>query len=281
MTTNTPKGWAKLPRRIIAETWYHDTYTARIYTHILLASSITDEKFITSIAQLAEEMRLSTKQVRRALSLLTSGYYISTQTSAKGTIISIVGQAQGQTETPTNRATQSNEGQTDIPKGQTKGQTEGQTETPTTTAIKPNEGQTEGQTKGQLLKNSIEDKNKYVVCNIFDGNIIQHTIDFFRYKKYEKPIEEARQFTQYNIKRGNTRLNIVELETLLERWHQRNTRAQATNAPKYTYNEYLKIYGNTDGACWVDAIGAKNGGRLMRVSDAQANGIEILKVCGQ
>lgn len=281
MTTNTPKGWAKLPRRIISETWYRDTYTARIYTHILLSSSISDEKFITSIAQLAEEMRLTTKQVRRALFLLTTGDYISTQTSAQGTTITIVGQTKGQTETPTTTSIQPNEGQTTPQKGQTKGQTEGQTQTPTTTAIQPNEGQTKGQTKGQLLKNSKEDKDKYKVCSITDTNIIQLITNFFRYHNYTNPLEETKKFIQYNIGRGNNPMNIVQYENMLELWHQRTLRNQSTGAKKYTYNEYLQMFGNTVGACWVDAIGAKNGGRLMRVVDAQANGIEILKVCDQ
>lgn len=281
MQSNTPKGWAKMPRRLISEAWYRDTYTARIYTHILLSSSISDEKFITSIAKLADEMHLTTKQVRRALSLLTKGEYISTLTSAQGTTITLLGQTKGQTETPINRATQANEGQTIPQKGQTKGQTEGQTETPTTTAIQPNEGQTKGQTKGQLLKNSIEDKDKYTVCSITDANIIQHINYFFRYHNYNNPTEETKKFIQYNIGRGNSQINFQQCENLLELWHQRNMRGKVNNAPKYTYNEYLKIYGNTDGACWVDAIGAKNGGRLMRVVDAQANNIPILKICGE
>lgn len=281
MTTNTPKGWAKLPRRIIAETWYKDTYTARIYTHIILSSSISDEKFITSTAQLADEMRLTTKQVRRALFLLTSGDYISTQTSAKGTIISIVGQTKGQTQTPINRETQPKEGQTTPQKGQTKGQTEGQTETPTTTAIQPNEGQTKGQTKGQLLKNSKEDKDKYKVCSITDTNILQLISNFFRYHNYTNPTEETKKFIRYNVWRGNNPMNIVQYENMLELWHQRTLSNKSKAVNKYTYNEYLKLFGTTDGACWVDAVGARNGGRLMKVSEAIENGIEILKYCGQ
>ena len=251
MTTTPQKGWAKLPRRLILETWYRDTYTVRIYTHLLLSSSISDDKFITSIAQLAKEMRLTTKQVRRALFLLTTGDYISTQTCAQGTTITLIVQTKGQTETPINTATQ------------------------------PNEGQTEGQTKGQLLNNIIDNRDKYKVYNITDANIIKHTIDFFKYKQYEKPIDEARQFTQYNIKRNNLQLNINQLDNLLDRWHQRNTTSQVTNAPKFTYNDYVKMFGTTVGACWVDAIGAKNGGRLMRLCDAQANNIPILKICGE
>lgn len=281
MQSNSPKGWAKMPRRLISEAWYRDTYTARIYTHILLSSSISEDKFVTSIAKLADEMRLTTKQVRRALSLLTIGEYISTQSCAQGTTITLIGQTKGQTATPINRAMQANEGLTKLQKGQTKGQTEGQTQTPTTTAIQPIEGQTEGQTRGQLLKNSIEDKNKYKVCSITDANIIQLTTNFFRYHNYTNAIEETRKFLQYNLGRGNTKITILQCEKNLELWHQRNTRAQATNVPKYTYNEYLKIYGNTQGACWVDAIGSKNGGRLMRVIDAEANNIPILKICGE
>ena len=281
MTTTPQKGWAKLPRRLILETWYRDTYTVRIYTHLLLSSSISDDKFITSIAQLAKEMRLTTKQVRRALFLLTTGDYISTQTCAQGTTITLIVQTKGQTETPINTATQPNEGQTTPQIGQTEGQTKGQTETPINTATQPNEGQTEGQTKGQLLNNIIDNRDKYKVYNITDANIIKHTIDFFKYKQYEKPIDEARQFTQYNIKRNNLQLNINQLDNLLDRWHQRNTTSQVTNAPKFTYNDYVKMFGTTVGACWVDAIGAKNGGRLMRLCDAQANNIPILKICGE
>ena len=281
MQSNSPKGWAKMPRRLISEAWYRDTYTVRIYTHILLSSSISDGKFITSIAKLSDEMRLTAKQVRRALSLLTIGEYIRTHSCAQGTTITLIGQTKGQTATPINRATQANEGQTDTPKGQAIGQAKGQTATPINRATQANEGQTKGQSEGQLLKNSIEDKDKYKVCSITDANIIQLTTNFFRYHNYNNPIEETRKFLQYNLGRGNTKITILQCEKNLELWHQRNTRAQATNVPKYTYNEYLKIYGNTQGACWVDAIGSKNGGRLMRIVDAQANNIPILKICGE
>lgn len=93
-------GYIKLYRKFTTWEWYDDINTSRLFLHLLMTVNWQDKKWrgiaikkgsrITSISKLAEETKLSPRQVRTALSNLISTNEITKETTNKFTLISIV-----------------------------------------------------------------------------------------------------------------------------------------------------------------------------------------------
>lgn len=94
------EGYIKLYRKFTTWEWYDDINTSRLFLHLLMTVNWQDKKWrgiaikkgsrITSISKLAEETKLSPRQVRTALSNLISTNEITKETTNKFTLISVV-----------------------------------------------------------------------------------------------------------------------------------------------------------------------------------------------
>lgn len=126
------EGWIKLHRKITEWDWYDDANTFRLFIHLLLKANSKDAKWrgimikrgqlITSVSHLADDLKLTNKQIRLSLEKLKKTGEVGNQRANNSTMITInkYEDYQGLDET----------------KGQTKGKGKGKQ--------RANEGQTEG-----------------------------------------------------------------------------------------------------------------------------------------
>ena len=94
------EGWIKLHRKMINWEWYNDINVKVVFLHLLLTANHEDKKWqgieikrgqkITSLSHLAEETKLSVKQIRNVLNKLKSTGEITSKGTSKYTIITIV-----------------------------------------------------------------------------------------------------------------------------------------------------------------------------------------------
>lgn len=94
------EGWVKLHRKFIDWEWYSDINVKVLFLHLLLVANHEDAKYkgnfikrgqkLTSVSRLAEETKLTVKQVRIALDKLKMTNEIVTERAKLGTLITIV-----------------------------------------------------------------------------------------------------------------------------------------------------------------------------------------------
>lgn len=94
------EGWIKLHRKMINWEWYNDINVKVVFLHLLLTANHEDKKWqgieikrgqkITSLSHLAEETKLSVKQIRNVLNKLKSTGEITSKGTNEYTIITIV-----------------------------------------------------------------------------------------------------------------------------------------------------------------------------------------------
>lgn len=99
MVITMDKSFIKLNRKILNWRWYQDANTMRVFIHLLLKANYKDNDFektsvkrgqlITSQSHLAEDLKISVKNVRTALEHLKSTGEVAIQTTAKYSIITI------------------------------------------------------------------------------------------------------------------------------------------------------------------------------------------------
>ena len=93
------EGWIKIHRKMLDWEWYNDNNTKILFLHLLLTANHKEKKWrgqiikrgqkITSIQHLAEETRLSVRQVRTSLDKLKSTHEITIKTTNKNTLVTI------------------------------------------------------------------------------------------------------------------------------------------------------------------------------------------------
>jgi len=93
-------GWIKLHRKILDWEWYDDPNTFRLFLHLLLIANHEDKKYrgvlvkrgsvVTGRIKLAEELGLSEREVRTALTKLKSTSEVTSKSTNKFTIVSII-----------------------------------------------------------------------------------------------------------------------------------------------------------------------------------------------
>lgn len=101
-------GYIKLHRRILNWEWYDDIITKSVFLHCLLKANHTEKKwrgitiprgsFITSYAKLAEELKLSKKQIRTAIEKLKTTGELAHKTTNKYSIITVINYSLYQSE---------------------------------------------------------------------------------------------------------------------------------------------------------------------------------------
>lgn len=92
-------GYIKLYRSLLKWEWYDDINTKVVFLHLLLTASIEDSKWhgiiikrgcrVSSYAKLSEEIGISVKQVRTAISHLETTGEVARQKNAKYTVFAI------------------------------------------------------------------------------------------------------------------------------------------------------------------------------------------------
>lgn len=93
-------GFIKIYRQMVNWEWYQDLNVFRLFTHLLLTVNYEDKKWqgitiprgskVTSLNHLAEETGLSVRQVRVALNKLKMTNEVTSKTTNKYTLISVV-----------------------------------------------------------------------------------------------------------------------------------------------------------------------------------------------
>lgn len=93
-------GYIKLHRQVLQWEWYTDANTCRVFLHCLLKAnwkdgsfrgrSIPRGSFITSVATLAHDLKLSSKQIRVALEHLKETNEVAIKTTPQYSIITVV-----------------------------------------------------------------------------------------------------------------------------------------------------------------------------------------------
>lgn len=93
-------GYIKLYRKLIQWGWYQDHVVKSLFLHLLLTASFKDFEWmgetcragqlITGRKRLAEELNFSERQIRTALEKLKSTGEVTTKTTNKYTIITVV-----------------------------------------------------------------------------------------------------------------------------------------------------------------------------------------------
>ena len=101
--TNDNNGFIVLHRSILSWEWYDDVNTTRVFIHCLLRANHTPRKwhghligrgqFITSLAKLAKETRLSVRELRTALNHLIATHELTSETTKQFSIITITNYA--------------------------------------------------------------------------------------------------------------------------------------------------------------------------------------------
>jgi len=92
-------GWIKIHRKILEWEWYDDINTKVLFIHLLLTANHEDKKWrgilikrgqkLTSLAHLAEETRLSVKNVRTSLTRLISTKEVANHSTSKYRIVTV------------------------------------------------------------------------------------------------------------------------------------------------------------------------------------------------
>lgn len=100
MVVNINGNWIKLFSKFIDWEWYKDSNTMRLFIHCLLKANWKDGKFqgidiprgsfVTGRKQLAEELGISEQSIRTSINKLKSTNEITTKSTNKFTIITIV-----------------------------------------------------------------------------------------------------------------------------------------------------------------------------------------------
>jgi hypothetical protein len=93
-------GWVKLHRNILEWEWYHDTNVKCLFIHLLISANHKDKQWrgitikrgelVTSYAHLSDELSLSVKQIRIALSKLNRTGETASKTTNKYSLIRLV-----------------------------------------------------------------------------------------------------------------------------------------------------------------------------------------------
>lgn len=93
------EGWIKLHRKMVDWEWYNDNNTKVLFLHLLLTANHKEKKWqgitikrgqkITSIQHLAEEINLTVRQTRTALTKLKSTNEITIKTTSKYSLVTI------------------------------------------------------------------------------------------------------------------------------------------------------------------------------------------------
>ena len=93
-------GWIKVHRSILNWEWYDDSNTVRVFLHLLLNAAHKPTRFrgetlkpgqlVTSRAKIAKATRLSDRAVRTALTRLKTTNEVTSQTTNRNTIITII-----------------------------------------------------------------------------------------------------------------------------------------------------------------------------------------------
>lgn len=119
-------GWLKIHRKILQWEWYSDANTFRLFFHLLLKANHNSNRWqginiqpgqvIVGRKKLAEELKLSEKQIRTSLNKLTSTNEIAIKTTNRFSIVTIC-------KWDEHQLSENMKGPTERP---TKGQSEGQ-----------------------------------------------------------------------------------------------------------------------------------------------------------
>jgi hypothetical protein len=93
-------GWICLHRRMLEWEWYSDTNVVRVFIHCLLKANWRDKRwrgmkigrgsFFTSSSKIAEELHLTRMATRTALDKLKSTQEITTQSTNKGLLVTVL-----------------------------------------------------------------------------------------------------------------------------------------------------------------------------------------------
>ena len=93
-------GWVKIHRSITEWGWYKDPNTIRLFFHLIIKANILDNVYmgetikrgqrITSIAHLAEELKLSQKQIRVSISKLKRANVLASERANNATCLTII-----------------------------------------------------------------------------------------------------------------------------------------------------------------------------------------------
>lgn len=126
-------GYIKLWRSLLKWEWYSDVNVSRLFIHLLLTANYEDTTWrgetihrgqrLTSVAKLAEETGLTTKEVRTALGKLTRTNELTIRTTNKYSVITV--EKYDFFQSPTN-TTGKQEGEQSGTQGASKGQTKGE-----------------------------------------------------------------------------------------------------------------------------------------------------------
>jgi hypothetical protein len=94
------EGWIKLHRKLLDWEWYDEPNTLRLFLHLLLKANHKPKKYrgvdikqgqvMTGYDRLANELGLSTQQIRTAINKLKLTNEITSVSNSQGTIIQIV-----------------------------------------------------------------------------------------------------------------------------------------------------------------------------------------------
>ena len=125
------EGWICLYRQILDWEWYSDANTFRLFIHLLLSANHEEKRWqgivikrgelVTSYGNLAETLKLSVQAIRTSINKLKSTSEITTKTTNKFSLVSIVNWELYQTDTEkVNNKWTSNEHQMDIKWTQTR-----------------------------------------------------------------------------------------------------------------------------------------------------------------
>lgn len=93
-------GFIKLHRKITEWEWYSDINATRLFIHLLITANFEDKKWkgisikrgqiVTSLANLSKETSLSVRSIRTALNKLKSTNELTSKTTSKFTILTLV-----------------------------------------------------------------------------------------------------------------------------------------------------------------------------------------------
>ncbi len=108
------QGYIKMFRKVLSWEWYQDANTARLFFHLLLTVQIKDSKYmgvdipkgsrVASVATLAKELGLTTRQIRTGLEHLETSNEVTRSKHSRFSVISIVRWNDYQEERQTKRS---------------------------------------------------------------------------------------------------------------------------------------------------------------------------------
>ena len=94
------EGWITIHRKIIKWEWYNEPNTFRLFLHLLLSANHKDQRWrgilvkrgqvIVGRKKLAEELGISERQVRTSMNHLKSTNEVTTKTTSKFTLVTLV-----------------------------------------------------------------------------------------------------------------------------------------------------------------------------------------------